>query len=271
MALALSDTEVEVILLKAVKEIIDSLVNFEMLELVGQDPDSQILFRTSTHQKFFNIMLVDFLSATDERAPVRRTSYLSGLRSIANRPAFDIENSIESLRAATADFVNWLEQEVEVVTWFPSISIETPLKLSRLAFLKMCGNISKHNFLRAIGVAEELRGVLAKNGIQVQLEEALVSLAEFYERFHTDILNYHSSTIAEFLNNVRWGIYEYLQPEFQRSIVWEGGDPPKYRYTYPDEVAAQFAKDCYWDLMNEVRSPPYVRRFHVTKWLKLRY
>jgi hypothetical protein len=34
-------------------------------------------------------------------------------------------------------------------------------------------------------------------------------LDDFYERFHKDILNYHSSTIAEFLNNIRWGIYEY--------------------------------------------------------------
>src|SRR5215218_1142153 len=44
--------------------------------------------------------------------------------------------------------------------------------------------------------------------------DALLALADFYEKFHTDILNYHASTIAEFLNNIRWGIYEYLQPEF---------------------------------------------------------
>jgi hypothetical protein len=65
--------------------------------------------------------------------------------------------------------------------------------------------------------------------------------------------------------------HEYLQPEFQRSIVWESHDPPKYRYTCPREVVAPFAKGCYWDLMNEVRSPPYMRRFKVAKWLKLRY
>jgi hypothetical protein len=43
-------------------EIIDSMVNFETLELKGQDPDSEISFPTSTHQKFFNVLLVDFLS-----------------------------------------------------------------------------------------------------------------------------------------------------------------------------------------------------------------
>ena len=135
----------------------------------------------------------------------------------------------------------------------------------------MCGNISKHNFLRAIRVATDLQALLSKSGVLVTVEEALLALADFHERFHSDILNYHSSTIAEFLNNIRWGIYEYLQPELQRSVVWEGGDPPTYRYTYPHEVVVPFAQDCYWELMNEVRIPPYMRRFQVTKWQKLRY
>jgi hypothetical protein len=140
-----------------------------------------------------------------------------------------------------------------------------------MAFIKLCGNISKHNFLRATGVAEELKEIISQSGVSVGLDDTLLALSDFYERFHTDILNYHASTIAEFLNNIRWGIYEYLQPEFHRSIVWESRDPPKYRYTYPNGVTSRLAKECYWELMNEVRSPPYVRRFQVTKWLKLRY
>jgi hypothetical protein len=64
--------EEEVILLKAVKELIDSMVNFEVLDVVGSDPDCNILFRTMTHQRFFNIVLVDFLSRTDKRASVRQ-------------------------------------------------------------------------------------------------------------------------------------------------------------------------------------------------------
>ena len=135
----------------------------------------------------------------------------------------------------------------------------------------MCGNISKHNFLRLISVAEELREVLSRSGISVGLDEAMLTLDDFYRWFHDDILNYHASTIVEFLNNIRWGIYEYLQPEFQRSIVWESREPPKYHYIYPAGVTSTLAQSYYWDLMNEVRSLPYVRRFQVTKWLKLRY
>jgi hypothetical protein len=270
--MTLSDIEEEVILLKAVKELIDSMVNFEMLDLCGNNPDTNILFKTMTHQRFFNIVLVDFLSLTDKRAFIKQTSYLGALKKISKDPNFDVNGSVASLSKATHEFSDWLEQEVEVhKIWMPSIDTETTLRLSRMAFLKMCGNISKHNFLRSIGVADELREVLSQSGVSVELDEALLALPDFYEWFHTDILNYHASTIAEFLNNIRWGIYEYLQPEFQRSIVWESRNPPKYRYTYPIGVTSRLAKEYFWEIMNEVRSPPYVRRFQVTRWLKLRY
>lgn len=269
--MALSDIEEEVILLKAIKELIDSMVNFEVLDLYGNDPDSNIMFNTITHQKYFNIILVDFLSRTDKKGFIKQTSYLGALKKFSETPNFNVNNSIETLRKTTHEFVDWLEQQVEVTAWLPSIDTETTLKLTRLTFLKMCGDISKHNYLRAIGVAEELKEILSKSGVTIELDGALLALADFYERFHTDILNYHASTIAEFLNNIRWGIYEYLQPEFRSSIVWESTTPPMYRYTYPDGIATKFAQECYWELMNEVRTPPNVRRFQVTKWLKLRY
>jgi hypothetical protein len=270
--MTLNDVEEEVILLKAVWELIDSMVNFEMLKLHGHDPDSSIMFETRTHQRFFNIVLVDFLSVTDRRAFIKQTSYLGALKKISASPNFDVNNSVASLSKATHEFSDWLNKEIEVhKIWMPSINTETTLKLTRVSFLKMCGNISKHNFLRLIGVAEELKEVLSRNGVSVGSDEAVLALEDFYRWFHDDILNYHASTIAEFLNDIRWGIYEYLQPEFQRSIVWESREPLKYRYTYPAGVTSTLAQSYYWDLMNDVRRPPYVRRFQVTKWLKLNY
>ncbi len=271
LVMVLSDIEEEVILLRAVIELINSMVNFEVLNLYGPDPDSEIRFRSMTHQMFFNIILVDFLSYTDKRAFIKQTSYLSALKKISKSPNFDVDGSVNSLSEATHEFIDWLEREVEVQTWLPSIDTETTLRLSRIDFLKMCGDISKHNFLRAIGVAEKLRNALCESGVSIKLDDALIALDDFYERFHDDILNYHGSTIAEFLNNIRWGIHEYLKPEFQRSIVWESRNSPIYRYTYPKGVTTGFAKECYWKIMNEVRATPWVRRFQITKWAKLRY
>lgn len=271
MAIKSSGIEQEVIILKAAKELIDSMVNFEILSIQGIDPDLHVVFKSSIHQKFFNIILADFLSRTDPRGPIRQTSYLGGLSKIVGNPYFNESNSVHNLEVATQEFIDWLNHEVEVDVWLPSIDKETKLDIKRLSFLKMTGNISKHNYLRAISVAKELRVILSRSGITVDIDEALLALAEFYERFHTDILNYHSTTISEFLNNIRWGIYDYLQPEFKKSIVWEGGHPPKYHYTYPKGIQSEFAKSCYWELMNEVREQPYMRKFKVTKWLKRRY
>lgn len=266
-----SKIEKEVIFLKAVKELIDSMVNYEVMNLGGSDPDSEIRFSSITHQKYFNIILVDFLSRSDRKVIGEEQSYLGAIQSICESPNFNENNSINSLKSATEEFISWLEQEVQVSVWLPSVETDTLLSIKRIEFLKICGNISKHNFSRLSGTAKELMNILKRNHIEIDLERTLLVLDEFYERFHSDILNYHGSTIAEFLNNIRWGIYEYLQPEFSRSIIWEDQDSPLYRYTYPKGVINEFAKNCYWDLMNEVRTAPYMRRFKVTRWLKLRY
>jgi hypothetical protein len=112
---------------------------------------------------------------------------------------------------------------------------------------------------------------MERNGVSLGLEQALLILSDLYDWLHTHAFNYHSSTIAGFLNDIRWGIYEYLHPEYQRSVVWERGDPPVYRYTCPSGISSSFARECYESLMNDVRQPPYMRRFEVSEWLKKRY
>ena len=267
-----SKVEKEVIFLKAINELIDSMVNHEVLDIYGTDPNSEIRFNSTTHQKYFNIILVDFLSRSDKRAIGEEHSYLSAIRSICESPNFTESDSINSLKSATEDFIAWLEQEVQVSIWLPSIEQGTVLSIKRVDFLKICGNISKHNFSRLSVTAKELMNIFKRNCINIDLGQALLVLDEFYERFHSDILEYHGGTIAEFLNNIRWGIHEYLQPEFQQSIVYNGSEhPQRYHYTYPEEINSEFAENCYWDLMNEVRLKPHMRRFQVTHYSKIRY
>jgi hypothetical protein len=224
----LNNIEEEVIFLNAIMDMINSMVNFEMLALYGADPHSEIRFETITHQRFFNIALVDFLSRTDKRSPVKQDSYLGALMAIVSNPNFNVNCSMSSLRDAVSAFFDWLNQHVTVDIWMPSIDTQATITISRLAFLKMCGNISKHNILRSVGVAEELQDILKSTGIFITLDTAMLALDDFYERFHTDILNYHSSTIAELLNDIRCGIFEYLQPVFRRSIVRDAENPPMH-------------------------------------------
>jgi hypothetical protein len=98
-----------------------------------------------------------------------------------------------------------------------------------------------------------------------------LALADFHERFHADILNYHAATIAEYLNELRWGIYRYLHPVYLARIRRDVPMPGSYGYDIPKEISGELATECYWDLLNQARSEPYMRKFKVTRWLKMRY
>jgi len=263
--------EQEVILLRAVSDHIGEMVNFEVMDIYGEDPHSYVMFKTMTHRRFFNILLVDFLSQTDKRGPIKKTSFLGGLIEICESPNFDKCKSIESLKTSAQGFKKWLETKVKISVWLSSLNEEAQLEVARYSFLKMTGDTSKHNYLRAIGVAEELSKTLEKSDIECDIEDALLALPDFHERFHTDIMTYHSSTIAEYLNNIRWGIYCYLKPEFNQSIEQSNDNLIGYRYKVPEFISSKYAKDCYWELMNQVRRSPYMRKFIVSEHFKGEY
>ncbi len=212
-----NEIEKEVVFLFAVFEIVNSMVNHVMLRISGSDPDCEVVFASDEHRRLFNILLVDFLSRTDEKLGVLPQSYLDALHGIIEKPNFDTDGSVKAMHSATQGFAAWLDTEVQVDIWLPSIETETTLQITRSLFLRMCGNIAKHNFLRLNRVASQLRAVLLKQHVEISIEEALLTLDDFYGHMHT-IFAYHSTTIAEFLNDLRWGIYQYLQPEFHRSF-----------------------------------------------------
>ncbi len=268
----LKNIEKEVVYLLVTKKLIDEMVNFEMVKLYQNDPHSEIRFNTMTHRKFFNILLVDFLSCTDNKVIGEEKPYLKCLLSICNNPSFDKNNSISALTNSVKCFKNWLNKVVIIKNiWLPSIDLEIDLSIARIEFIKICGNISKHTFTRLSSVVKEIISIFKRNNIDLNQEKALLILEEFYEWFHKDIFAYHSSAIAEFLNNIRLGIYEYLLPEYNQSIVRFKNDPIRYEYRYPEEIINTFAKECYWNLMNECRSKPYFPKFEVTKYLKMLY
>ncbi len=259
--MAYSNIEKEIIFLKSVQEMIDEMVNYELFGFVGDEPQTEIRFNSYTHLKFFNIVLVDFLSKSEEAVVDEKISYLSAIRKICKQPEFNINQSVIDLKEATKDFTDWLNKEVEIDVWFLPFSINEKLTIKRYEFIKICGDISKHNFTRLSSDSNKIIEICRNNNFNISFEQSLMVLDEFYERFHDDILNYHGSTIVEFLNNIRWGIHKYLQPEFSQSISYDDEEPLKYSFKYPSGVNGDFTKSMYWDLMNaallhECRSAP---------------
>lgn len=155
--------------------------------------------------------------------------------------------------------------------WLPSIDLRTDIRVKRIAFIKICGNIAKHSFARLSANVRAICEILKTNGSAIDESQGYLVLPEFYDWFHTNIFSYHSSAIAEFLNNIRWGIYDYLRPEFARSFTKDDPNSIAYRFIYPADCTKPVVQTMYWDLMNAMRSAPYMPRFEVTRYLKMRY
>lgn len=267
----LTKIEQEVVFLKATNEMIDSIVNHEMLTVSMRGDEGEARFKSGTHQRLFNIILVDFLSKSASEITAESKSYLEALLDICQNPSFNKKGSISSLASAAQNLKEWLDFEVEVETWLPMIDLEAVLKIKRHEFIKICGNIAKHNFSRLTRIITHLRGIISRSNVQLKDEDTLLILEDIYDRFHTDILSYHASFLVEQLNNIRWGIHEYLEPEFTNSLVYDDANPPMYHYIYPEGLNTKFARNCYWELMNEVRSRPYIKRFRTYDCLKMSY
>jgi len=104
MASLFNHLEAEAVLLCAVFDLVNSMVNYEMLRISGSDPNCEVVFTSHAHRRLFNIILVDFLSPTDRKGPIRQRSYLDALISIMSNPHFDVNGSVQLLRSATRRF-----------------------------------------------------------------------------------------------------------------------------------------------------------------------
>ena len=78
--------------------------------------------------------------------------------------------------------------------------------------------------------------------MSLTLDGSVLALEDFFERFHSDIFNYHASRIVKLLNEIQWGAYNYLLPEYQRSYVYEGGAMKKYHFLLPRRSAVRSCK-----------------------------
>lgn len=277
--------EQEAITLNAAWEMIDDMVNFAVFMPLGEKKlETNLMPQTHNTLRLFNLLLGDFLSPLQAKgnaslpfglsAPPKNSrlsdfTFLYYIRQVCDDPK--LSTDVEPLKKHVDAFANWLEA-VSVVekVWLPSINVEVDLSIKRITWLKICGDIGKHSFARLEGNVRKIARILAEHGHKIDDGMAYAVLPEFWDWFHTHLFGYHASTIAEFLNNMRWALFEYLRPEFERAYKVLSTDPkaPNYEFLIPSEVGSPIARTMYWDLMNRVRSEPWFPRFTVTKHLK---
>ena len=124
------------------------------------------------------------------------------------------------LASSLKDFAEWLDGYAIVEkVWLPSIEREGTLRVQRMAYLKICGTISKHGFTRLGDVVRQIRSILADNGTEIDEGQSYLVIPEFQEWFQDNIFMASSTFVAWHLNEIRWGIHQYLSSEFQRAYT----------------------------------------------------
>jgi hypothetical protein len=280
-----TDVEAESIVLFAIWDMIANMVNYEFFCKLHKASDTNLLFSTATHARLFNVLLGDFLSQPREKggkegyfnlkAPGKNAratdyTYLFYLRNICAKPL--LGRNADAIQKPLDELARWLEEEcVAEKTWFPSIGVEADVRVARIRYIKICGDIAKHNFSRLESNVSKIISILKDSGVTIDVSAGFKALPDFFNRFHTDIFIYHSSHIAQLLNDLLWGIYSYLRPEFQRSCELVGPVDGMYRFNYPENCNHPLARTMYWELMNYMKRKPYLPIFTISESMKACY
>lgn len=284
-----SSIEQEAIILNAVVGMVDDMVNQAIFCSLGEKRhDTNLLPQTSESLRLFGTLLRDFLSPVTARGksplPFGLPKPPEGSRAVDHTSLFYLQrvcdapligDDIAQLSRIVTAFSDWLEDYAEVErVWLANISIELDLRIKRIDFIRMCGDIGKHNFLRLGGQAKRLQTILAQNGVTIDESQAYSALPDCWDWFHTHLLAFHASNIAEFLNNIRYAIRLYVIPIAKtRYRVTRKIDDYSDLYTFerPVEITNDFAWGQYFELLQSSLRKPNFPPFSVSRTFKTEF
>jgi len=216
------------------------------------------------------MFLIRLLDIVNERGDVKLTgascSCLALLRSIVDAPSFPSDPGVRILRDSVHEFEQWLAEKRPATLWLPTLNIEAQIQPSRLTFLEIAANQSKHNLSRLTAISRSIQSMLHEHGYDVPLGSVPLALDDFREHLHENYFAYYGTWLGQLINDICWGIYEYLRPVFQASYRAPPPGEIPYSYAYPMGINDEGAQEWFWRLMNDVRSPPPHRRFRANRY-----
>lgn len=282
----LTPLEQEAIVLNAVAGMVDDMVNLTIFCPLGEKKtDICLLPQSADTLRQFAILLRDFLSpvkslgknpmpfglpkpSDSERASDHTTLFYLGR--VCESPLIGTDPTF--LAEQVRQFRDWLDTTITVPNvWLSRIGVEVDLEIKRIDFIRIGGDLGKHNFLRLGGQAAKLKSILGKQGVEIDESQAYSALPDCWDWFHTHLLAYHASTIAEFLNNIRYAIRLYVEPTAQATYRVEykiGEYADAYTFERPAEMINSFGWEQYYGLLDWSRRKPNFPPFTVARSLK---
>lgn len=264
--------EIEVIGLCISLEAVGDMVNHALFELrdVSMYPgEVEVFFHTQIHQELFIIRLLDFVKEVgDSRLTGVSGSCLKVLQSVCDSCSFNQDNSIKSLKNLVLELNEWLNYKTPIKLWLPTLDIEADIEVSRLDLIAISGNHCKHNLSRLTTVSRQIYSILNGNGYSVSLEQIPLALDDFREHLQNNYFIYYGTYLGEMLNNIRWGIQNYLHPTYKASYKKDDQNDIRYRYQYPAKITQEIPRQWFWRLMNHIRTGPSFKEFTCAHYLK---
>ncbi len=267
----LNAIETETIGLCICVEALGEIVNHALLDVRESsinNGESEVYFKDFIHRSLFVILFLDFAKeAGDSKLTGVSGSCINVLTKACENESYNIEGSIGDLRESLNELQKWLEHKASIKLWLPALSIEAEIEITRMEFLKISGNQSKHNISRLTGVSKQIHKILSEHNYNVPIELIPLALEDFQEHLNENYFIYYGTWMAQLLNDVQWGIQRYLEPTYI-SCYRQGDDRLSYKYGYPAAFEHEVSKQWFWRLMNHVRSGPYVKPFSAPSILK---
>lgn len=262
--MVLNSIERETIGLCISLEALNDIVNHALLDVreSSRKPgESEVYFKDFVHRSLFVIRFLDFAKEVgDSKLTGVSGSCIKVLEEACKSKNYDVNESVEELKRPLEQLQKWLDFKAPLKLWLPTLNIEAKIEVSRMEFLKISGNNSKHNVSRLTGVSKRIHQVLSEHNYDVPIELVPLALEDFQEHLDENYFIYYGTWMTQLLNDVRWGIQRYLEPTYI-SCFKQDEDGFRYSYEYPESFENEIAKQWFWRLMNHIRSAPYVKRF----------
>ena len=256
------------ICLEAVADISNHAL-FKVVDVASIPSQTESHFHSYIHKELFLIRVLDFVKEkTDLNLTGVKGSCIDTLKNVCHTRCFDISNSICHLENSVQELDAWLSHRKLISLWLPTLDLNAEVEVSRLDFLKISGNHSKHNLSRLTAVSKDITKLLEGHGYSVPIEQIPLALDDFREHLQENYFSYYGTWLSELMNNIRWGIQNYLQPFYNQAYIRVESDSYMYRYEYPSEIKNDIPKQWYWRLMNNIRSRPHHKKFSGAYYLK---
>lgn len=267
-----STAERETIGLCICLEAINDIANHSLLilrDVPAYPGKAEAIFKSGVHRDIFLIRLLDFVKETSSKQLTGVTgSCLAVLKQACITQCFNVNGGVIELQKSVKALESWLSEKKEITLWLPTLDINAKITISRLAYLNITGNHSKHNLSRLTGVSRDVAKILEEHGYSVPEEQIPLALDDFREHLTENYFVYYGTWLTELLNNIRWGLQSYLTSIFTASYKADQTDTQIYKYEYPSEITNPIAREWFWRLMNNIRSRPYLKKFSGAHYLK---